>query len=218
MTRPARRRDDPIRGGPVLQAILNTLYLREFARRKIFFRRLRMPPVFCTVWDRILVSHAIRRYARLFVQDWETSLREAEHGVNAVRHMIELARIHGIPDQGLELELDTFTILLAARKYFFEPFTPDRARELERLKEAYATKYKQRYRVRLDFKRTRLKKHHFRLLHLLLFRERRGYRLIDHVLALRLLPLAYPVIAFAIRRLMPKSLREQAMGADVLFR
>lgn len=200
------------------KAILDTLYIREFAESKLFFRRLRMPPTFNVMWDRMVITHLAKRFARFFVRDRERSIEEAWGGVAAVEDMIRLAAENGIPDQGLALQLDTFRLLACCRDYFFRPFTPELAQRLPRIKADYAAAHRPRYRVRLDLAPTRVRKYHLRLLHLLLFRQRRGYRVIDHILALRLLPAIYPLVAFAIRRRLPKSVRRQAMGVEVVFK
>ena len=75
-----------------------------------------------------------------------------------------------------------------------------------------------RYRIRLDFAPVQFRAGHFHLFFRLLFRQRRGYRLTDHLITLRLLPLVYPAIAFFWRNKIPKFIRRQAMGIDVLFR
>lgn len=132
--------------------------------------------------------------------------------------MITLARDTGIPGQGLELELDSLRLLALARRYFFRDFSQELADRMKTAKSEYIEKHENRYRVKMDFTPTRVRKYHLRLLHLLLFRERRRYRILDHVLALRLLPLLYPFVAYICRRAMPKFARKQAMGAEMLFR
>lgn len=200
------------------QAILKTLYVREFAEKKLFFRRLRMPPLFCVMWDRVIINHTIRRVARLFTDDWSGSIAEGEEGVVAVEQMISLARTAQLPLQGLELELDTLRLLALARHYFFDEFSDELAVRMQQAKQHYTAKHKNRYRVRMNFKPTRISKLQLRLVHLLLFRQKRRYRILDHVLALRLMPLLYPITAYLCRRAIPKFARKQAMGAEVLFR
>ncbi len=166
----------------------------------------------------MIVTHAMRRLVRWSVHDREAAWCEAEEGLAAVDAMRQLAATAGIPDQGLEFQRDTFALLALARDYFLRDFTPEIADRLVAAKANYLAKYKRHYRVKLDFAPTRLRKYHLRLLHLLLFRQQRRYRWIDHLLALRLLPLIHPLVRLACQRFLPKSLRRQAMGIDVVFR
>jgi len=59
---------DPARLLQLLQwsedALDDALYLEEFTRRKLFFRRLRLPPLLWVFWDRVLITAPLRALLR----------------------------------------------------------------------------------------------------------------------------------------------------------
>ncbi|REJ85619.1 MAG: hypothetical protein DWQ36_25270 [Acidobacteria bacterium] len=199
-------------------AILDLLYLREFAEQKLFFRRLRMPPLISVFWDNVLVNHTVRQLLRALVRDGERAIYEGDQGLAAIRRMIDLAPEAGAPVEDLVFMLDTFEILAVARRYYFREYRPEIARRLERLRARYETRYGgaagERYQIHLDFRPVRWKSGQVRRAMGLLLRRERGYRWLDRVVTLRLLRLARPAVRLASRRVAPRTLSETAMGVD----
>lgn len=193
-------------------------YIREFATKKVFFRRLRVPPQPFVVWDRILVNDTLRQILRTVVTDRQQALREGDEGLAALEKMRILALEHDLPDDGLMFQFDTFTILHAARRYFFDDDTSAHEARLIELKQRYRETYKRHYAVRLNFERSHLSRRHITWAARFLFREQRGYRMIDRLFLLRLLGLIHPVVTRLSRRAFPKYARRLAMGIDTVFR
>lgn len=57
--------------------ILQLLYIEDFARQKLFFRRVRIPPLLNVYWDCLFINHAVSKTLRHFVPDPEQALRSA---------------------------------------------------------------------------------------------------------------------------------------------
>ncbi len=203
--------DDVIREG---------LYIREFATRKLFFRRLRVPPLLFPYWDRIMMSPAMRRVMRNIVENQQACVQEGWQACKKIRLMQNIAKRASIPDQGLAFQYDTFHLLVLLREYIFAD-AEDEQDCVERMKEAraqYRKMWKPRYAVKCTFAPQKRYWIHFQWWRRLLLREQRGYRLVDSIIILRLLAVLYPLLGKFRRRMLPKFARKQAMGIDTLFK
>ncbi len=200
------------------EVIKELLYIDDFARRKVFFRRLRVPPLLAVYWDHIFINHAMRKLLRCFVEEGEQKLAQGVAALAKIQDMRDLAGQLGLPEAGLRFQYDTFEILAAARAYYFAPYTPEQARRLEALRDRYRQRYATRYAVELDFTRFPLPRRTLRLVLAIALRGRRGYRLLDRLLMIRLLALGGPLMRLTSRRLMPNFAAHQAMGLEAVTR
>lgn len=200
--------------------IRELLYVREFATRKLFFRRLRVPPLIFPYWDRLMMSPAVRRVFRNMVENHVLCIQEGYTALRKLDTMRRLARAAGIPDQGLDFQYDTFAIMALLREYIFaDPADePVLIARLKAQRQAYRQTWKPRYAVKFNFAPPRRHLVRFAWIRRLLLREQRGYRLFDSVITLRLLALIYPLLGRWRQRLVPKFARKQAMGIDSLFK
>jgi hypothetical protein len=199
------------------ETIKEGLYIDEFARRKLFFRRVRIPPLLHVFWDRIVISHPMRKLLRCFVRDPTGKLMQSWAALAKIRSMGALAAEMGLPARDFEFQYATFEMLAAAREYYFGAFSPDRVERLYALKATYERRHALRYEVRLDFSRFRLSRFHLRLAFGLLFRSRRGYRWLDRLLLIRLLSWLSPLLALR-RRRRSERLSDQAMGIGAILK
>jgi hypothetical protein len=197
-------------------------YLEDFARQKLFFRRVRIPPLLHVYWDSIFINHAVRKVLRHFVRDPERALRSGEAAFALFPKMIALAREANLPADDIEHMRDVFALILLARRYYLQPFSPELADEIRTAKKLYKHRWpknsRQRYRVKISFEPLKITSRTLRLAAAVLLRRKRGYRLIDHVFTLRLLGLAFRIFRPRDKRAMPKFLRKSAMGVDALFK
>ena len=198
--------------------ICELLYVDELAQQKLFFRRLRVPPLLSVYWDNILVNHGMRKLLRVLVVDGQSKIRQGRAALGKIEEMIDLAPDAGAPIEDLVFQYHTFRLLAEARRYYFEEFDETICRQLEQLRDRYRRKYDRHYEVHLDFRPLRVKSVQIqRLLHLIV-RRQRGYRRLDRLLTLRLLSLVYPLLRPFSKKLVPEFARESAMGVDTLFR
>lgn len=205
------------------EVIRELLYIEEFAQQKLFFRRVRIPPMLQVYWHNIFVSHSVRRMMRYFVQDPEGCVRSATRSLERIGQMKKLAMQASLPVADVEFMEDTFHLLALARDYLFGADDEQAIEQLRAAKKAYKAKYpksgpRYRYRVKLDFTPLMLRPRYMNWGIKLLFRRQRGYRLVDRILTLYLLSMIYRVIAHRRPHWVPAFARESAMGVDVVFR
>ncbi|HMP76272.1 MAG TPA: hypothetical protein PKE12_08255 [Kiritimatiellia bacterium] len=200
------------------EVIKELLYIDDYARQKLFFRRFRVPPLLSVFWDHVLVNHPIRQFLRCFVVDGEEKVLQGRRVLEKIREMQRIAEQLGLPVRDIEFQYDTFAILAAAREYYFREFTPEIAERLTALREAYRARHNPRYHIHLDFQPVRLKRARLQRYLAILFRRQRGYRLVDQILTVRLLGWLHPVIRRIGRAWTPEFSRTQAMGVDALFK
>jgi hypothetical protein len=197
-------------------------YIGDFATQKLFFRRVRIPPLLHVYWDCLFINHAVRKVLRHFVRDPERALREGEAAYALFPRMVELARAAELPVADIEHWRDFCHLVRLARRYYFLPFDPELADRIRASKKAYKKAWpserRQRYRIKLSFEPFKVKRQTLGWLSSLLLRRQRGYRLIDHVFTLNLLGIVFRLFRPGKSKAVPKFLRKSAMGVDALFR
>jgi hypothetical protein len=200
------------------EVVAELLYIDDFARRKIFFRRLRVPPLLSVFWDHVLINHPMRQFMRCFVRDGEAKVLQADRSLEKIREMRELASDLGLPVADIDFMYDTFEILAAARAYYFRDFTPAIVDRLTELRTAYQARHATRYSIHLDFRPLNLKRARLQKYLRLLLRQQRGYRLVDRLFTIRLLGWIYPLLRRRYGDVFPDFSRRQAMGIDSVFK
>lgn len=201
------------------EIVKELLYVDEFARRKVFFRRLRVPPLLAVFWDHVIVTHSMRKLLRCFVTDGEQKIVQGYSALRKITVMRELAGDLGLPVDDFDFQYATFEILAAAREYYFGSYTYELAARMKRMKAAYRAAFSTTYCVHLDFARFSMSRRRLKLFLAILLRTKRGYRIIDRVVMIRLLNLISPLLRLTShRRALPRFAREQAMGIDALLK
>jgi hypothetical protein len=200
------------------ETIKEGLYIDEFAKRKLFFRRLRVPPLLAVFWDQIIVNHSMRKLLRCFVQDPDGRIEQSASSLAKIRQMRALAVELGLPAADFDFQYDTFELFAAAREYYFGVFGPAVVARLCSLKEVYECKYETRYNLDLDFQPFRLARPHLRMAFAMLFRSQRGYRWVDRLLLIRLLSLLSPLLPLRRHGAAGNRLTDQAMGIRAVFK
>jgi len=205
------------------EMIRQILYIQDFADQKLFFRRVRIPPLLHVFWDCIFFSDAPRKLLAHLVRDPERALRAGESAFQSFPRMLELAARLSWSIDDVEFMRDTFAILLLARRYYFEPSDPLLEAEILNAKAAYKLRWpspqRQRYRLRTSFDSLNVNALTMRWLFALLVRRKRGYRaVLDHFFTLRVLSWAWRLLRSRNEKALPKLARKTAMGVDALFR
>ncbi|MCB1277677.1 hypothetical protein [Prosthecobacter sp.] len=205
------------------EVIHELLYVQEFAQQKLFFRRVRIPPLLQVYWGNIFINHSVKKLLRYFVREPEAALHSAARCMSRLEQMITLAPRAGVPVADLQYMHDTFHLLALAREYCFTEFTPEMETRLREAKRAYKAKYpkrglRARYRIKMGFKPFWVQRRYLGWAVELFMRRRRGYRIIDRLLILHVLSMIYRVIALRKPHWIPGFAKESAMGVDVVFR
>lgn len=205
------------------ECVRELLYVEEFARQKLFFRRVRIPPVLTVYWGNLFFSHSIRKLLRYFVRDADGALRSARRCLDNLDRMLPLAEKAGLPVADIEYMRDTFRLLSLAREYYFADDAVDIEERILAAKKAYKEKYpkrglRARYRVKTDFKPLLLNPRHLAWAVKFLMRRQRGYRMVDRLVILSALSLIYRFIATRRPHWIPGFASKSAMGVDVVFK
>lgn len=197
-------------------------YIEAFARQKLFFRRVRIPPIIHIYWDRLYINHAASKILRHFVPDPEQTLRSGEAAALRFPNMIALSREAGLPVADIEHMRDFFALILLARRYYFLPFDETLGTRIRTAKKDYKMRYpasiRDRFRIKISFEPFKIKRRTLAWAFSLLLRKKRGYRLIDHLFTLNLLSYAFHLFKPRNPKATPKFLRKTAMGIDTLFK
>lgn len=205
------------------ECIRELLYIEEYAQQKLFFRRVRIPPMLQVYWGNIFISHSLRRLLRYFVRDADTALRSAQRCMDNLDRMLPLAERAGVSVPDIEYMRDTFRLLALSREYYFAEDAPDIEARILEAKAAYKAKYakrgiRARYRIKTDFKPLLLNPKHLAWAIQFLMRRQRGYRVVDRLVVLSGLSLIYRLIAARKPHWIPGFASKSAMGVDVVFK
>lgn len=203
-------------------AIREGYYLPTFARQRIFFRRVRIPPLLHVYWDTIFMIAPVRKLMRFFVEEREEVLARAAGVEKLLEELVAESDSVPLPCEDVEFLRDTLAIIALARRYYFGSFSPGLVAEIERAKKAYKKRWPRggeriRYRIRTDFAPTRLKRRTLSWGGRVILRKRQAYRFIDYAFVLTLLGFCYRFFARVKPDALPEFVRESAMGVDSLF-
>ncbi|MEM6278388.1 MAG: hypothetical protein AAF733_02845 [Verrucomicrobiota bacterium] len=204
------------------EVVTDLLYLPDFARRRLYFRRVRIPPLIGVYWHHIFVAHSLKKMLNYFVEDGEASIRSAHAAMVKIKRMRTLALECHLPEEDIEYMEYTFGIIALAREYFFRPFDKEIKTRLKKAKKAYKKRYPKgtrfRYTVKLDFKPFQMSGRYFAIFFHYLVRKEPSYRIVDRIVGLRLLSLAYFTLKRSRPKMVPKIARKSAMGIDAVFK
>jgi hypothetical protein len=214
---------------PALQELLDTsdrviknlLYIDEFATRRIFFRRLRLPPLITVYWKHILIGHLIRKILRCYVSNsgGRDLVKTGYLALRDILKMKQLAGKIGLPQKDFDFQYDTFRIIAVARAYYFLNHPERTLTLLKKMKQNYEAKWPEpRYEIQIDPKPFPLRRIHLHRIIKILLRKQSGYRKLDRLLALIFYSLLQPFIRRANRRIFPDFAQKQAMGINSVFK
>ena len=204
------------------EVVQELYYHSEFARQKLFFRRVRIPPLIGVYWNTVFINNSLRKLLLHFSSDGEASIREAQTALKKIQRMKKLARELELPLDDITYMQHTFGILALARKYFYGAADSDIKAELKAAKKRYKKTYpkgtRSRYAIRLNFRPFKLRPSFIGWSVAILLRKQRGYRLIDYVFSLYLTSFFYWLISRTNKKLIPKFARKSAMGVETIFK
>ena len=200
------------------EVVEELLYLDQLARQKLFFRRVRIPPLLSVFWDQIIVNHSMRKLMRCLVTDGEEAIYQGYAALRKIRMMQPLAAALGLPERDIAFQHDTFEILAVAREYYFGDFNPSIAERLQSLRQVYANTYRTHYSVRLDFSPFPFSRRSMRRLLSLWVRGKRGYRHIDRILMIRMLSWFSPIFLMARHKTNADLVENRAMGIETVLK
>lgn len=197
-------------------------YLPAFAQQRIFFRRVRIPPLLHVYWDTIFMIAPVRKLMRYFVQEREEVLSRGQKVDQLLNELVDASGEVPFPDEDLEFLRDTMQMMALARRYYFEWFSTELTEEIEEAKKAYKKRWPKggeriRFRIRTDFSPSRLKRRTLGWGGRVMLRRRQAYRFLDYAFVLTLLGFVYRAFNRVKPDALPEFVRESAMGVDSLF-
>ena len=204
------------------EVIKELLYIREVAKQKLFFRRIRIPPLLNVYWNNIFINDSVRKVLQYLVKNPENTVCEGSTALKKIERMKILAQDLNLPAEDLQFMADTYHILALAREYYLLPDNDETARKLKKAKKKYKKLYpkkdRPRYRIKTNYEPVPLRISHLALLSRFCLRKKRGYRIIDYLFTLRLLGLLYRLFVLMNPKKIPAFARKHAMGIGTIFR
>lgn len=204
------------------EVIKELLYIKEVALQKMFFRRVRIPPLLNVYWNNVFINESARTVLLALVKSPSDTVQQGYDALKKIETMKQLAIDLDLPADDIQFMADTFYILALARSYYFLPDNTDVPQKIKEAKRAYKKRYPKgthpRYRIKTSYKPLAL---NIRLVPVLLrlsLRNKRGYRIVDHLFTLHLLGLIYRLLVYVKPDIIPKFARKQAMGIGAIFR
>ena len=204
------------------QVVKELLYLPEYARQQLFFRRVRIPPLLAVYWNTLFINHSIRKLMRYFVHDQRQSIADAYRALAKIDTMIGLAQEAALPVADIRFMWESFFLFALAREYYFLPYTQEMRKRIRQAKKRYKRQYppesRYRYRIKTSFRPFRVKRRYLGWLSRVVLRSKPGYRLLDRLVFLHLLSLGYVLLHRAQPKILPKFARKNAMGLGTVFK
>ncbi len=193
-------------------------YFAPFARRQIWFRRLRVPPLLWIFWDTILVNQLLRLMFRAYLE----SPAEIRHDDREERQLIRRLRLLikqlSVERAELTLGVDTLRLLYSLRRFYLGKAGKKRIIKISARIERYRNKHPQGFLIESDYSPFRLRWITAGALFALLMRSESDYRILDRTLLIRLTGLAFPLMRRLQHQRIPELAERQAGGLDLFFR
>jgi hypothetical protein len=195
--------------------IRRIFYIEDFALQKLFFRRVRIPPMLGITWDQIWQHPLLDNVMKLYIIDPSRWLSKSWEALIMVDEMIRILGQHPLQNDLLNLR-DTSEIIVLHRQISFGQHDE---RYIERLNVLLkAPRTTESYRFKIARSRYNFKNSSLRYWIKLFIRDRSKYRILDQILTLRLMAYIFPFVYYFKRKNIPKELRDQAMGIESLFK
>lgn len=194
------------------EVVKEGLYVEEYARRAVYFRRLRLPPLLHVFWDTVLTTGVVRSVMRHFVADPRAAIEQGRRTLEKIRRMMGLAESLGLPSGELESQYALFEILALAREYYFGRYTPALRERLRTKIREYRRRHPGYYTFIVKLPPSRL---HAGLIAMglrSLTRRRSSYRLADRLFLLQALAGVGWLLKFWPRERLPRLADAQGMG------
>jgi len=193
-------------------------YFNPFARRALWFRRLRVPPLLWIFWDTILVNRAFRLVLHAY-HERPKELRKVDKLLRReLWAMRELIADGDAESDGLRRAVETFELLVVLRRFYVGKAGRKRQRKIERKVMAYRERHPAGFGVECDFAPFRIRWVSSWVIFGMLIRGRARYRLFDRLVLIPLSGWLFPWFKRWQRRRIPAVAGRQAAGVEFFFR
>ena len=193
-------------------------YFAPFARKELWFRRLRVPPLLWIFWDTIIVNRALWVLFRTYLEEVGTIRSTDKELRDQVRELRSLVKELGIEGPDLTLGVDTFRMLYTLRRFYLGKGGRKREKKIRLRLDKYRKKHPEGFQVECDFSPFHIRRITTGVLFGVLMRQRPGYRLFDLVFLVPLTGWMYPFFKRWQRHRIPDLAERQALGLELFFR
>lgn len=193
-------------------------YFAPFARRQIWFRRLRVPPLLWIFWDTILVNQPLRLMFRAYLDSPAEIRNDDREERELIRRLRLLIKQLSVEQAELTLGVDTLRLLYSLRRFYLGNAGKKRITKISARIERYRNKHPQGFLIESDYSPFRLRWITAGALFALLMRSNPDYRVLDRTLLIRLTGLAFPLLRRFQHQRIPELAERQAGGLDLFFR
>ncbi|NCP02001.1 MAG: hypothetical protein GW861_01325 [Deltaproteobacteria bacterium] len=193
-------------------------YFTPFARRSLWFRRLRVPPLLWIFWDTVLVNRALRLVFQAFQENGKEARQKDKAQRLVLRRLKILLTELETEKLALSMATDTFSLLILLRRFYLGKAGKKRQKKIETRLKAYRQQYPQGFTIECDFAPFRLRWITTGLFFSVFIRRKPGYRLFDRLLLIPLTGWMFPLIARWQRNRIPEMAKRQAAGVEIFFR
>ncbi len=206
--------------GNAERVVRELLYVGAYARKTLYFRRVRIPPLFHVYWDTVFVNTGVRSLLRWLVDDPGEELRAGEQAFELFSAMLEDAREAGLRVEDNEHMRDWMAILLCVRRYCLGPRDEELEKRIAEVKRAYKERWPKvrRYRIRISSGGLGYPSTAVGAMARMFFRSGSAYRVWDRCFVLPMPGVLYRSLHCCSPDSLPKFLRKSAMGVDVVLR
>jgi len=131
-------------------ALKKGLYLPELAKKNLYFRRSRIPPLIWLTWDRILLSDVVVWLHRSLVDMLDIAVQDGNEAVIAAKKMVALANELNLDAEvmeSLEFEHATLKLFAQLRRYLLIGMDEKELSQLAKQTREYETTYPQHYDI-----------------------------------------------------------------------
>ena len=193
-------------------------YFAPFARRQIWFRRLRVPPLLWIFWDTILVNRPLRLMFRAYLDSPGEIRNDDREERQLLRRLKTLLGELSQPQPELAMGVDTMRLLYSLRRFYLGKAGQKRITKISARIERYRVKHPQGFIVEHDYSPFRLRWITAGALFSLLMRSDADYRFLDRTLLINLTGWAFPLMRRLQQQRIPDLAERQAGGLDLFFR
>ncbi|MBD1400846.1 hypothetical protein [Pelovirga terrestris] len=193
-------------------------YFAPFARRQIWFRRLRVPPLLWIFWDTILVNQPLRLMFRAYLDSPAEIRNDDREERELIRRLRLLIKQLSVEQADLTLGGDSLRLLYSLRRFYLGNAGKKRIIKISARIERYRNKHPQGFIVESDYSPFRIRWITAGALFALLMRSESDYRIIDRALLIRLTGLVFPLLRRFQHQRIPELAERQAGGLDLFFR
>lgn len=193
------------------------LYISEIAKKQLYFRRTRIPPLLWIEWDKAPLQPVVISLLRVLVTNPPKAIQEADEAALASKEMLRLGKALSLDSSiitSLEFHYATFILFAQLRRYIFMDISPNEVDRLNKAIRSYQNTHLQHFKTG-TLKVQRSKKNPHRVL-ISLLRQGATYRKRD-----RLLLVTSPLQRWLVRYYLRRSgshLADQSMGVEALFK